>query len=232
MEVELCIFLFPKRGYLSNNWDTWNINNNISVGGDGDYDNRNGNAGSGGGGEGGRQGVAAQAGEVNTGGGGGGGGKQPEGNEKLGGNGGKWCYIHYNFTTRCIFLIITSCICHIQIFLYLNMIAWILQISIISFLFIFLVHHLITFLKSTLTIPKIKDLVDSPSQKYKNIYAQLSNNNNNNHTNNNTNNQKEEPIKVESSMKQDLKSFLKKQLNPDQSVSDIYSLDSTYSPYV
>jgi hypothetical protein len=104
------------------------------------------------------------------------------------------------------------------------MIAWIFQISIISFLFIFLVHHLITFLKSTLTIPKIKDLVDSPSQKYKNIYAQLSNNNNNN--------PKEEPIKVESSMKQDLKSFLKKQLKPDQSVSDIYSLDSTYSPYV
>ena len=119
----------------------------------------------------------------------------------------------------------TSCISHIQIFLYF-MIAWILQMSIISFLFIFLVHHLITFLKSTLTIPKIKDLVDSPSQKYKNIYAQLS-------KGTNKFEDVEEQVKVkvvESSMKQDLKSFLKKQLNSEQYVSDIQSIDSTYSP--
>ena len=106
------------------------------------------------------------------------------------------------------------------------MIAWILQMSIISFLFIFLVHHLITFLKSTLTIPKIKDLVDSPSQKYKNIYAQLS-------KGTNKFEDVEEQVKVkvvESSMKQDLKSFLKKQLNSEQYVSDIQSIDSTYSP--
>ena len=114
-------------------------------------------------------------------------------------------------------------------FLYF-MIGWILQISIISFLFIFLVHHLITFLKSTLTIPKIKDLVDSPSQKYKNIYAQLSNNSNKCRDEN-----VEEQVKVnvkvaDSSMKQDLKSFLKKQLNSEQHVSDIQSIDSTYSP--
>ena len=106
------------------------------------------------------------------------------------------------------------------------MIAWILQMSIISFLFIFLVHHLITFLKSTLTIPKIKDLVDSPSQKYNNIYAQLS-------KGTNKFEDVEEQVKVkvvESSMKQDLKSFLKKQLNSEQYVSDIQSIDSTYSP--
>jgi hypothetical protein len=106
------------------------------------------------------------------------------------------------------------------------MIGWILQMSIISFLFIFLVHHLITFLKSTLTIPKIKDLVDSPSQKYKNIYAQLSNNKGRDVD-------IEEQVKVkvvDSSMKQDLKSFLKKQLNSEQHVSDIQSIDSTYSP--
>lgn len=106
------------------------------------------------------------------------------------------------------------------------MIAWILQISIISFLFIFLVHHLITFLKSTLTIPKIKDLVDSPSQKYKNIYAQLSNN---------PNKFKEVDVPVfkekvvESSMKQDLKSFLKKQLNADQSgMATDYTFDNAF----
>ena len=125
-------------------------------------------------------------------------------------------------------VVYSSCNCHIQMFLYF-MIAWILQISIISFLFIFLVHHLITFLKSTLTIPKIKDLVDSPSQKYKNIYAQLSNN-----SNKFRDVDIEEQVKVkavaDSSMKQDLKSFLKKQLNSEQHVSDIQSIDSTYSP--
>ena len=108
------------------------------------------------------------------------------------------------------------------------MIAWVLQISLISFLFIFLVHHLITFLKSTLTIPKIKDLVDSPSQKYKNIYAQLSNRNEFKEPSSSS--PVREPIKADSSMKQDLKSFLKKQLNPDQNVSDLQSIDSTYSP--
>jgi len=112
------------------------------------------------------------------------------------------------------------------------MIAWTFQIIIGSFLFIFLVHHLIGFLKSTLTIPKIKDLVDSPSEKYKHIYAQLSNKGG-------TIQQQQqqtaplEPTK-DNSMKQDLKSFFKKQLNANQadSASDIFSLDSTYSPYV
>ena len=120
--------------------------------------------------------------------------------------------------------------------------------AVASFLFIFMVSHLISFLKSTLTIPKIKDLVDSPSQKYKNIYDQLSNksnnhNNNNNNNSNNSNNSNNDinstnidqllPQKDgESAMKQDLKTFLKKQLNVNSADStDVYSSDSTYSPY-
>ena len=50
------------------------------------------------------------------------------------------------------------------------MLTWIIQISLISITFIFLVHHLLMFFKSTLTVPKIKDLVNSPNQKYQNIY--------------------------------------------------------------
>jgi hypothetical protein len=53
------------------------------------------------------------------------------------------------------------------------MIFWTLQITIISIIFIFLIHHLINFFKSTLTIPKIKDLVNSPAQKYENIYKTI-----------------------------------------------------------
>lgn len=41
---------------------------------------------------------------------------------------------------------------------------------IISFLFIFLIHHLLTFFKNTLTTPKIKDLVNIHTEKYDAIY--------------------------------------------------------------
>ena len=54
--------------------------------------------------------------------------------------------------------------------------SWIIQITIISIILIFLVHHLINFFKSVLTVPKIKDLVNSPNEKYKNIYDTISHN--------------------------------------------------------
>ena len=57
------------------------------------------------------------------------------------------------------------------------MLSWIIQISIISIIFIFLVHHLISFFKSTLTVPKIKDLVNSPIKKYQGIFDTISNSN-------------------------------------------------------
>jgi hypothetical protein len=75
--------------------------------------------------------------------------------------------------------------------------SWIIQITIISIILIFLVHHLINFFKSVLTVPKIKDLVNSPNEKYKNIYETISHNNyrhydnhsvNDNNNNNNNNN--------------------------------------------
>ena len=50
------------------------------------------------------------------------------------------------------------------------MLFWVIQTTILSIIFIFVVHYLINFFKSTLTVPKIKDLVYSPSQKYENIY--------------------------------------------------------------
>jgi len=54
--------------------------------------------------------------------------------------------------------------------------SWIIQITIISFILIFLVHHLIHFFKTMLTVPKIKYLVTSPNEKYKNIYETISHN--------------------------------------------------------
>lgn len=55
------------------------------------------------------------------------------------------------------------------------MLSWIIQITIISILFIFLIHHLFEFFKSTLTVPKIKDLVNTPTKKYESMYSTIYN---------------------------------------------------------
>jgi hypothetical protein len=128
------------------------------------------------------------------------------------------------------------------------MLSWIIQISLISIILIFLVHHLIGFFKTTLTVPKIKDLVNSPSQKYQHMFDTISkgelnpskfsydsstsssnsytaidllptemqfnagdNSNSNSNSNSNTNfvlNTSTKDV-----MKDELKSFLKKQMN-------------------
>jgi hypothetical protein len=60
--------------------------------------------------------------------------------------------------------------------LYTNhMLFWILQSMFLSIIFILVIHHLIHFFKTTLTIPKMKDLVNSPIQKYDNMYNIIGN---------------------------------------------------------
>lgn len=127
------------------------------------------------------------------------------------------------------------------------MLFWTIQITVISIVLIFLVHHLINFFKSTLTVPKIKDLVNTPTQKYENMYNIINNNQHNNqHKNQNTH--KESNLdneyslidllpKPETNMKSELKSFLKSQLNNSKTNETVISnLDSmsnvnTYSNY-
>jgi len=105
------------------------------------------------------------------------------------------------------------------------MLTWIIQISLISIIFIFLVHHLLMFFKTTLTVPKIKDLVNSPNQKYQNIYDTILHKSSSggytdidllpsdSFTNNESN-----------TMKDELKSFLKKQLNGN--TDNVMGMDS------
>ena len=50
------------------------------------------------------------------------------------------------------------------------MIYWTIKISIISIIFILIVHNILHFLRDTLTIPKIRDLVHAPNEKYERIY--------------------------------------------------------------
>jgi len=113
------------------------------------------------------------------------------------------------------------------------MLLWIIQISIISVIFIFLVHNLIGFFKSTLTVPKIKDLVTTPNQKYENMFNVMSS------SKSNTFDKEDDPTNFDivsptttTNMKDELKNFLKQQMNKSSSVptsistTDISFLDS------
>ncbi len=95
------------------------------------------------------------------------------------------------------------------------MLSWIVQMTIISIVLIFLVHYLINFFKSTLTVPKIKDLVNTPTQKYENMYKIINNGSgevdesNGNYTLIDLLPKNDD----EQNMKNELKSFLKSQLH-------------------
>jgi hypothetical protein len=90
----------------------------------------------------------------------------------------------------------------------------ILKWTLISLILIILVHYLYSFFKTTLTVPKIKDLVNRPAGAYKEIYEtiekvkvnereKLKENNENN-----INIVSNSVIKNEDNMKDELKSFL------------------------
>ena len=49
-----------------------------------------------------------------------------------------------------------------------------IKTAFISLISIILIHYLYVFFKTNLTVPKIKDLVERPEKKYKEIYASLS----------------------------------------------------------
>ena len=89
------------------------------------------------------------------------------------------------------------------------MLYWSIKIIIISFILIFLVHHLINYFTSILTIPKEKDLYTSNSQKYElmnNILME------GNKIETNSVDVKNEFKENENNMKDELKNFLKSQM--------------------
>jgi|UniRef100_A0A6C0D9S8 hypothetical protein len=124
------------------------------------------------------------------------------------------------------------------------MLFWSLQITVISIILIFLVHHLIVFFKSNLTVPKVKDLVNAPAQKYDDIYKTISSKENSSSYMdsllpkqvNNNNNPEPKFVPNVSSMKDELKNFLKTKIKTDSGTTNIATLDSfgsnnfSYSP--
>jgi hypothetical protein len=137
------------------------------------------------------------------------------------------------------------------------MLSWILQTTILSIIFIFLIHHLIIFFKENLTVPKVKDLVNAPSQKYKDMYNIISQDKDKDKENyqddpviyNKTSYTKEDllPKPDVENMKNELKSFLKEQLTQSSlsgngnkntfssssttEIADLSSYDNSYSSY-
>ena len=106
------------------------------------------------------------------------------------------------------------------------MFTGIIQWVLISLVLIVLLHHIFFFLKDTLTIPKMKDLVNKPSEQYSEIKRILNTDentvqntikntmcNNNLNTNTTTNTTTNNDKKIDSlEMKNELKSFFN-QLN-------------------
>lgn len=55
------------------------------------------------------------------------------------------------------------------------MLSSIIQWIIISIVLIALLHYLFTFLKTNLTVPKVKDLINTPNRRYKDIIESIDN---------------------------------------------------------
>jgi hypothetical protein len=83
------------------------------------------------------------------------------------------------------------------------------------------------FFKTTLTVPKIKDLVNSPNQKYQNIYDTILHKSSDSGYTDIDLLPNDSFVSNESnSMKNELKSFLKKQLNGN--ADNVIGMDSIF----
>ena len=112
------------------------------------------------------------------------------------------------------------------------MFSLVIQITVVSVIFIFVIHYLINFFKDNLTVPKVKDLVNAPSRKYENMYNVISNNGNNSSQNNNNNNNNNDfELLPKESMKDELKSFLKQQLQVASTSTEISTLSPSFTDF-
>ena len=104
------------------------------------------------------------------------------------------------------------------------MIFWILQRIIVSLVLILCAHYIFIFLKTNLTTPKTRDLVNQPREKYKEMYEKI-------------NKIQEKEVEVSSnSMKDELKNYLKDLKKSNTSTENTVSFTSTqensnYSSY-
>tara|TARA_B110001450_G_C17432201_1_gene404346 strand:+ start:31 stop:333 length:303 start_codon:yes stop_codon:yes gene_type:complete len=93
------------------------------------------------------------------------------------------------------------------------MLSWAIQVSVISLIIIFLIHHLFTYFKTTLTVPQVKDLINQPTKRYEEILDTLSYKN-------------QEEVTTTSNMKDELKKFLEQQSSITSQTTPIATLNS------
>jgi len=119
------------------------------------------------------------------------------------------------------------------------MLYWTIKATIVSVIFILIVHNIFQFLRDTLTVPKIRDLVNTPNEKYRHMYDILQTNNRAAPVNvsGTTNIDDIVPVlsdskptiqamgdvktKASMDMKNELKKFMKKQLNTENAEIDV-----------
>ena len=105
------------------------------------------------------------------------------------------------------------------------MLSWAIQTTIISLVIIFLIHSIYHYFKETLTIPKVKDLVNKPNEKYEEIYKIINQKNNNGEIN--------YAKSASRDMKEELKIFLNQQINNPNSIEPENAVldDNKFSKY-
>jgi hypothetical protein len=105
------------------------------------------------------------------------------------------------------------------------MIGWTVQWTVISLVLIILLHYLYSFFIDTLTVPKVKDLIHNPTERYNQIVTHASNDNNNNIS----------PTPDVSKMNEELRDFLSniKKGSQESSMTPVSAVveTSAYSTY-
>ena len=94
------------------------------------------------------------------------------------------------------------------------MLASIVQWIIISVVLISLIHYFFTFLKTNLTVPKVKDMINTPSRRYNDIIESINN--------------KSKIDKASNKMKDELKQYMASLMDSNQNVKvdDTTTIDS------
>lgn len=102
------------------------------------------------------------------------------------------------------------------------MLGWLLKWVLLSMILIVLIHYLYCYFINTLTVPRVKDLINKPIEQYTNITSIL-----NNEKDNIT---EKAPNDVSNNMKDELTNFLNNMKIDDVASSDILKT-SNYSTY-
>jgi hypothetical protein len=98
------------------------------------------------------------------------------------------------------------------------MLFWIVRQSVLSFIFIWIVHYLYSYFTNNLTVPKIKDLVNKPKRQYDSMYKVIEGK------------KKEKTEKMKDNLKSYLSS-LKKGTSTNSNMDAVHTSNLQYVPY-